>query len=84
MVCSTVCPRADSRKKSKPRVTGLCEENSPVTGEFPSPRASNADDVSIWWRHRAFLAEKYTGWLPGSNGPYFWKGVYVDIILNLL
>ena len=32
-------------------VTGLCEENSPVTGEFPAQRASNAEKVSTWWRH---------------------------------
>ena len=25
--------------------------NLPVTGEFPAQKASNADDVSIWWRH---------------------------------
>ena len=40
-----------SKKTSKPRVTGLCEGNSPVTGEFPAQRASNAENVSIWWRH---------------------------------
>ena len=49
MVCSTVCSDAD-KKTSKLRVTGLCEGNSPVTGEFPSQRASNAENVSIWWR----------------------------------
>ena len=26
-------------------------EISPVTGEFPAQRASNAENVSIWWRH---------------------------------
>ena len=40
-----------SKKTPKLRVTGLCERNSPVTGEFPSQRASNAENVSIWWRH---------------------------------
>ena len=39
------------KKTSKPRVTGLREVNSPVTGEFPAQRASNAENVSIWWRH---------------------------------
>ena len=38
-------------KTSKLRVTGLCDGNSPVTGEFPTQRASNAEKVSIWWRH---------------------------------
>ena len=40
-----------SKKTSKPRVTGICVGNSPVTGEFPAQRASNAENVSIWWRH---------------------------------
>ena len=40
-----------SKKTSKLRVTGLCEGNSPETGEFPAQRASNAENVSIWWRH---------------------------------
>ena len=40
-----------SKKASKLRITGLCEGNSPVTGEFPAQRASNAENVSIWWRH---------------------------------
>ena len=43
--------RRRSKKTSKFRVTGLCEGNSPVTGEFPSQRASNAENVSSWWRH---------------------------------
>ena len=29
----------------------LCAWNSPVTGEFPAQMASNAEYVSIWWRH---------------------------------
>ena len=33
------------------RATGLCARNSPVTGELPAQRASNAENVSIWWRH---------------------------------
>ena len=43
--------RRRSSKTSKLRVTGLCAGNSPVTGEFPAQRASNAENVSIWWRH---------------------------------
>ena len=39
--------RRRSKKTSKLRVTGLCEGNSPVTGEFPAQRASNAENVSI-------------------------------------
>ena len=40
--------RYRSKKTSELRVTGLCEGNSPVTGEFPTQRASNAENVSIW------------------------------------
>ena len=40
-----------SKKTSKLRVTGLCAGNSSVTGEFPAQMASNAENVSIWWRH---------------------------------
>ena len=40
-----------SKKTSKLDVTGLCEGNSPVTGEFPELRVSNAENFSIWWRH---------------------------------
>ena len=37
----------------KLHVTGLCVENSPVTGEFPAQKASNAENASIWWHHHA-------------------------------
>ena len=40
-----------SKKTSKLRVTGLCVGNAPGTGEFPAQMASNAEIVSIWWRH---------------------------------
>ena len=42
-----------SKKTSKLRVTGLCAGNSSVTDEFPAQTASNAEIVSIWWRHYA-------------------------------
>ena len=43
------CRRA--KKTSKLRVTGICARNSPETGDFPAQRASNAENVSIWWCH---------------------------------
>ena len=49
---SRLCRRR-SKKTSKPRVTGLCEGNSPVTGEFPAQKSSNAENVSIWLSHHA-------------------------------
>ena len=47
--------RPRSKKTSKLRVTGLCEGNSPVTGEFPAQMASNAEIIPIWWRHHVKL-----------------------------
>ena len=43
--------RRRSNRTSKLRVTGLCAGNSPVTGELPAQKASNTENVSIWWRH---------------------------------
>ena len=51
IVHSTVYSRRGSKKTSKPRVTDLCAGNSPVTGECSAQMASNAENVSIWWRH---------------------------------
>ena len=43
--------RCRSKKISKLCVTAFYEGNSPVTGEFPAQRASNEENISIWWRH---------------------------------
>ena len=43
--------RRRPKKTSKLHVTGLCERNSPVGGEFPTQRPSYVENVSIWWRH---------------------------------
>ena len=52
-----------SKKASKLRVTGLCAGNSPWTDEFPAQMASNAENVSIWWRHHDILhIVTYEGW----------------------
>ena len=51
--------RRRSKKTSKLRVTGLCAGNSPVTGEFPAQRASNAENVSIWWRYHVYKWTSY-------------------------
>ena len=53
--------RPRSKKISKLCVTGLCEGNSPVTGELPAQRASNAENVSIWWCHHVQCSQ-----VPGS------------------
>ena len=43
--------QAQIKETPKLCVDGLCEGNSPVTGEFPAQMAINAENVSIWWRH---------------------------------
>ena len=53
IVYSTVYSRRKSKKTPKRCVSGLCEGNSPVTDEVPVQRASNAENVSIWWQHHA-------------------------------
>ena len=56
---------------------------APVAGEFPAQRASNADNVSIWWRHHpsmscgnyyvchAFVPLLYQAWCVHSGPTYF-------------
>ena len=59
IVYSTVWRRL--KKTSKPRVAGLCAGNSPVTGEFSAQMASNAENVSIWWRNHDAMC--YAVWI---------------------
>ena len=61
-----------SKKTSKLRVTGLCVGNSPVPGEFPTQRASNAENVSIWWHHHGNVSWRL---LPRLRD----RRLYVDI-----
>ena len=56
-------------------VAGLCAGKSPVTGEFPAQKASNAENVSISLRHH------YSHLLVDSSN-HFNKGCF--IFLGLL
>ena len=86
--------RRRSKKTSKLRVTGLCAGNSPGTGEFPAQMVSNAENISIWWRHHAsgvhhahdnVIKWKHfcvTGWFP-SQRPWMQSfDVFFDLRLN--
>ena len=65
--------RGRSKKTSKLHVTGLCEENPPVTGGFPSQRASNADIFSIWWRHHGIgIGMDPLQWIDRTNYAGLW------------
>ena len=72
--------RSRSKKTSKLCVTGLCEGNSPPTGEFPAQRVSNGENVSISWRHHVqsdmFLPYQWWKW------PHNYKSIWSEI-LNL-
>ena len=50
IVYSTVYVGADQRKHQSSASLAFVG-NSPVTGEFPAQMASNAENVSIWWRN---------------------------------
>ena len=67
IVYSTVCS-GRSKKTSKIRVTGLCEGNSPVTGEFPAVIPPNPVLVFGWHIHLLGF------FFPGrKNGRWHWK-----------
>ena len=55
IVYSTVYSGADQRNHQSSASMAFCAGNSPVSGEFPAQRASNPENVSIWWRHHAGL-----------------------------
>ena len=81
-VYSNVDSGADKQKTSKLRVTGLCAGNSPVTGEFPTQKATHVENDLIWWRHHAskpiiqnFSLNIFCELLSATE-PHYWK---VDI-----
>ena len=56
-----------------PRHWPLCGEFT-VTGEFPAQRASNEENVSIWWRHNGI--DTVNGLMPNqqtNNGLANWR-----------
>ena len=54
VVYSTVYSGADHRKHQSSASLAF-ERGSSLTGEFPAQRASNAENISIWWRHHVCL-----------------------------
>ena len=51
IVYSTVYAGTDQRKHLSSASLAVGVGNSPGTGEFSAQMASNAENVSIWWRH---------------------------------
>ena len=48
-----------SQHKKKSALPALCEGNPTVTGGLPSQRASNTENVSIWWHHHTVCVVVY-------------------------
>ena len=75
--------RRRAKKTSKLRVTGLSEEDSPVTSEFPAKRASNAENIPSLWRHHVkktvFISSNitYDFWsIPEVTHSFSWYTTY--------
>ena len=85
--------RRRSKQTSKLRVTSLCAGNSPMTGEFPAQMASNAENVSIWWRHHGLIPPvplqstayivPLSIYLFGRNWSYLCMIIYVIIYIYI-
>ena len=72
--------RCRSKTTSKLCVIGLCEGNSLVTSEFPAQRASNAENVSILWRHHERKCGHNIWWLYLVS--HIWK-IYWQISFSI-
>ena len=62
IVYSTVYSDADQRIHQSSASLAFVQGNSPEPGEFPAQMASNAEKVSISWRHHD-LYRKYVPYL---------------------
>ena len=71
-----------SSKTSKLRVTVLCAGN--LTGEFPAQRASNSENVSVWWRHPGHQLNDNKYWLVVLSIMRNTSRLYLNIAANYL
>ena len=78
IVYSTVYSDADQRKHQSSASLAFVLGNSPVTGEFPTQMASNAENVSFWWRHHDSL-------LSGLNSGAWWRSeLCLSLVLTMV
>ena len=73
--------RGRSKKTSKPRVTGLCVGNSPGTGEFPAQMGSNAENVSIWWRHHVIAASPVNTLKARQTATFYRRNLHMHFLV---
>ena len=69
IVYSTVYSDADQRKHQSAASLAF-----PGTGEFPAQMASNAENVSIWWRHHIYITlYLYYSYIPQLQRRFVWS-----------
>ena len=73
IVYSTVIQAQIKENIKAPRHWPLCREFT-GSGEFPAQRASNAENVSIWWRHHVMAI---TWWCHGMETLSSWMHLSV-------
>ena len=72
-VYSTVYSGADQRKHKAPHHWPLCGE---FTGEFPTQMDSNAENVSVWWRHHNVTDKNIDEKVPIWSPYLYFKPIY--------
>ena len=82
--------RRRSKKTPKILFTSLWVGNSPVTGEFPTQKATNAENVSIWWHHHVtsnyWLNQPKSKWnqKPNTFHEMAWHHFWIYSISHLI
>ena len=73
--------RRRQNKTPKLRVTGLCEGNSPATGELPAQRDSNAENVPIY---DVIMLVFFPHWHSVSSTVASWRLLLPATLLSLI
>ena len=79
IVYSTVYSDEDQRKHQSSASLAFVRE----TGEFPAQTTSNAENVSIWWRHhetRVTFVSSGPGWYLKLFERYFYRSCFVSCL----
>ena len=86
LLANTWCPlrwRHNGRDDVSNHPPQDCSLNHLGTGEFPAQMASNAENVSIWWRHHVcdiyFICQ-----FPTSNWSSWWESHHGDVIMSMM
>ena len=83
IVYLTVSSGSDQRKHQSFSSLAFVRGNPPVTGKFPTQRASYAENVSIWWRHHEVNIRSVNGFLRSGNQPITWTNVNPNLYRHM-